>query len=113
MFADSLDLPPSACYSATNPTMKLILKVEDAFDISGVGCVVTPEIPVDLGFIVKPKDRIRLRTPGGRELDTYIDGFMSGRPRLSRRRFYCIVLLTPFSKNNIPIETEVWLLTAD
>jgi hypothetical protein len=93
--------------------MRLILRIEDAFDIQGVGCVVTPEIPVDLGFKVAPKDRIQLRTPEGCVLDTHIDEFMSGRPRFSTRRLYCIVLPSPFSKHNIPIGTEVWLLTAD
>jgi hypothetical protein len=93
--------------------MKLILKIEDAFDISGAGCVVTPEIPKNLGFNVRAKDPIQLRTPEGRVLDTYIDEFMSGRPRFSRYRLYCIVLPSPFSKRNIPIGTEVWLLTAD
>ena len=89
--------------------MKLILKIEDAFDISGVGCVVAPEIPDDLGFKIKPKDRIQLRTPEGRVLDTQIDAFASGRPTGSIRRRYPIVLPDPFSKCNIPIGTEVWL----
>ena len=93
--------------------MKLILKIEDVFDISGVGCVVTPEIPVDLGFNVKPKDRIQLRTPEGHVLDTHIVGLMSGRPAGSSRRFYDIVLPSTLSKRDVPIGTEVWLLTVN
>lgn len=91
--------------------MKVILTIEDVFDISGVRCLVTSDVPPDLGFRAKPNDPIQLRTPEGHVLDTHIVGFMSGRPAGSSRRFYDIVLPNTFSKCNVPIGTEVWLLT--
>jgi len=90
--------------------MKLILTVEDVFDISGHGLILTPKIPDDLGLTVRPKDPIQLRTPDGRILETYIACFSSGRPIGGDRRFYCIMLPRDFMKPDIPIGTEVWLV---
>ena len=88
--------------------MRLILTVEDVFDIAGRGLVITPKIPDDLGFAVRPNDPIQLRTPDGRILDTYIACFSSGRPS-GGRRFYDIVLPRDLQKQDVPIGTEVWL----
>jgi hypothetical protein len=90
--------------------MKLILKVEDVFDIAVKGLVLTPSIPDNLGFAVRPKDLIQLRTPDGRVIETHIDCFGSGRPRGSSRRFYDIVLPRDLLKKDVPIGTEVWLV---
>lgn len=88
--------------------MRLILTVEDVFDIAGRGLVLTPKIPDELGFGVRPNDPIQLRTPDGRILDTYIAGFSSGRPR-GGHRIYDIVLPRDLQKRDVPIGTEVWL----
>jgi hypothetical protein len=87
--------------------MRRILKVEDVFDIAGRGLVLTPKIPDNLGFAIRPNDRTQLRTPDGRILDTYISGFASGRPRGGRRCYY-IVLSCDVLKRDVPIGTEVW-----
>jgi hypothetical protein len=88
--------------------MRLILTVEDVFDIAGQGLVLTPKIPDNLGFDVRPKDPIQLRTPDGRILETCIACFSSGRPS-GGRRIYCIVLPRDLEKRDVPIGTEVWL----
>lgn len=43
--------------------MRLILRVDDVFDIAGRGLRLSPAIPRDLGFPIRPKDRIQLRIP--------------------------------------------------
>lgn len=89
--------------------MKLILTVEDVFDFGGRGLVLTPKIPDNLGFAIRAKDPIQLRTPDGRILETQIACFSSGRPKGGPRRFYCIVLPSHLLKQDVPIGTEVWL----
>lgn len=89
--------------------MRLILKVEDVFDIAGRGLVLGPKIPDDLGFAVRANDPIQLRTPDGRIVDTVIAGLASGRPIGGGRRFFDVVLPCDLQKQEVPVGTEVWL----
>jgi hypothetical protein len=88
--------------------VKLILTVKDVFDVAGIGLVLAPQIPDDLGFAIRPKDPIQLRTPDRRVLDTCIAFFASGRPTGGGRRIYDIVLPRDLLKQDVPIGTEVW-----
>lgn len=90
--------------------MKFLLKVEDVFDISGRGWVIAPAIPNDLGVEVRVKDRIQLRTPDERILETHIASFSSERPMGGGPRFTNIELPRDLTKEDVPIGTEVWLL---
>jgi hypothetical protein len=90
--------------------MRLILKVEDVFDIPGRGLTLAPKIPDHLGFAVRPKDRIQLRTPNGRLLDTYIASFSLGKPIGGGPTIVAIELPSDIRREDVPIGTEVWFL---
>ena len=60
--------------------MRLLLKLEDVFNIAGWGLTLAPAIPDNLGFAIHPKNRIQLRTPNGRVLDTHIASFSLSTP---------------------------------
>jgi hypothetical protein len=104
--------PTGRTDSISSMAMRLILTVEEVFDIAGRGLVLTPKIPENLGFAIRPKDPVQLRTPQGRTLETYIACFSSGRPRGGGHRFYCIVLPPDLPKSDVPIGTEVWYLSS-
>lgn len=90
--------------------MRLILTVDDGFDITGVGLVLGPKIPDNLGFAVRPKDSIQLRIPDGRVLETHISCFASGRPIGGGCRVCNIALPLDLAKQDVPIGTDVWLV---
>jgi hypothetical protein len=90
--------------------MRLILKVEDVFDIAGRGLTLAPAIPHHLGFAIHPKDRIQLRTPNGRILNTHIASFSFGKPVGGGRTIVAIELPSEMRREDVPIGTEVWVL---
>jgi hypothetical protein len=85
-------------------------KVEDVFEISGRGCVVVPASPrAGLDFQLHAHDSIQLRNPDGRVLDTYIAGIeMLCGPKVRD----CVAFLLPenIAKQDVPRETEIWLI---
>ena len=90
--------------------MKFLCTVQDAFEIAGRGCVLTPGIskttPSDIK--IKTHDQILLRRPDGSVLRTHIEGVAM----LDRRdRSWCAPILLPseFGKADVPIGTEIWL----
>jgi len=91
--------------------MKLILKVEDVFDLAGRGLTLAPAIPHDVGFAMRPKDRIQLRTPNGRILDTHIASFSFVTPVGGGRTIVAIELPSEMRREDVPIGTEVWFLS--
>jgi hypothetical protein len=89
--------------------MTLLSKVEDSFEIPERGCFIVPGVPRYGENIPKvhERDRIQLRTPDGRVIDTYVMPFsvFSG-PKA--KDCFPIRLPLEISKENVPIGTEVW-----
>jgi hypothetical protein len=86
----------------------LLALVEYAFQISGRGCVIVPGewCSPDLRF--RAKDRIQLRRPDGRILDTHIASVeMLSGPELKGRMAF--LLPRPIDKSEAPPGTEIWL----
>jgi hypothetical protein len=90
--------------------MRFILKVEDVFDLTGRGLTLAPAIPDNLGFAVRLKDRIQLRSPNGRRLDTHIASFALGKPIGGGPTIAAIELPSDIRRDDVPIGTEVWYL---
>jgi hypothetical protein len=90
--------------------MLILFKVEDVFEISGRGCVITPVIPADAAFKIRAKDPIQLRTPDGRVLDTHIAALEFLKPQDGGACRTAIMLPRDLVKRDVPSGTEVWLL---
>jgi len=90
--------------------MTLLFKVEDVFDLSGRGCVLAPQVFSNVGVKVRAKDRLQLRTPDGRVVDTHIASIELGKPQDGSPCRAFIMLPRELGKKHIPIGTEVWLL---
>jgi hypothetical protein len=84
----------------------LICRVDNAFQISGRGCVVTPGIPKDASFQVKVGDSLVLRRPNGSVLHTVLVGVEFVRPPNDRGS--PILLGAEVTKDQVPVGTEVW-----
>ena len=87
--------------------MRLLFKVEDVFDITGRGCVLVPVVPDGLDFKIRAEDRIQLRTPTGRLVDTHIASIELLKMRDSPCRM-TIMLPRDLTKNDVPVGTEIW-----
>lgn len=90
--------------------MRLLLKVEDVFYISGRGCVIVPAIPEDLDFRIRAKDPIELRTPESRVLQTHVASIELAKPQDGSPCRMTIMLPPDVAKQDVPTGTEVWLL---
>lgn len=91
----------------------LLFTVEDAFQITGRGCILAPGPSVEPGApTVSLGDSIRLRKPDGESVDTVIEGLeMLGWRRPKPQVITAPLLLpTTFCKTDVPKGTEVWLL---
>jgi len=85
--------------------------VEDSFQITGRGCVIVPSQPRSPEFRLRAKDRIHLRYPDGRILETYIAAIeMICGPKVVRDRM-AFLLPEPITKSDVPTGTEIWLAT--
>ena len=83
-------------------------KIVDTFQIEGRGFVIAFDAPV---FRLLVNDPIQLRTPDGRILNTHVGGIeMVCGPKIDRSRMHPILLPPGFSKQDVPIGTEVWLV---
>jgi hypothetical protein len=89
---------------------RLVLKVENVFEITGRGCVLLPFIPEGRDFMIRPKDRIQLRTPSGAVLDTHIAAIELAKPRDGGPCRMAITLPLNFVKGDVPTGTEIWFL---
>ena len=90
--------------------MRFLYTVQDVFEITGRGCVLTPGIsettPPDIN--IRARDPIQLRRPDGSILRTHIHGVVM----LDRSdRSWCAPVSLPpeFKKADVPIGTEIWL----
>jgi hypothetical protein len=90
--------------------MRFLCRVEDVFEITGRGCVLTPGVseatPGDIK--VRADDAIELRRPDGSVLHTRIHAleFLDGPGKRS-----CVPVILPpeLTKSDVPIGTEIWL----
>lgn len=90
----------------------LLFTVEDAFQITGRGCVLVPGPLAEAGIqAIRIGDRLCLRKPDGDSFDTVIAGveMIARRPR-PKRITTPILLPSDVTKGDVPIGTEVWLL---
>ena len=92
-----------------------LFTVADRFQIDGIGCVLVPGLSGEPGAPnIRRGARIRLRTPGGGEFDTFIKDIemISIRPRPEKLTFP-ISLPRSVTKDDVPVGTEVLLLPED
>lgn len=89
--------------------MTFLFKIEQAFEISGRGCVIVPTIVEGDDFNVRPQDAIRLRTPKGHIRDTHIVAVEFLKPEVGSCRMG-ILLPTDVAKADVPSGTDVWLM---
>jgi hypothetical protein len=83
-----------------------ICRVDDIFEISGRGCVVTPGIPKGSDVALKVGDALVLRRPDGSLLHTVLRGIeMGGAPAFPG---VPLLLGSELTKDQVPIGTEVW-----
>jgi hypothetical protein len=85
--------------------------VADRFQIEGRGCVLVPGLPCEPGDpIVKRGACIRLRTPEGQELDTFVKEIEMITYRKHPEKITAPILLPhEIGKDHVPVGTEVFL----
>ena len=89
--------------------MRLLFKVEDVFDITGRGCVLASVVPDGLDFKIRAEDRIQLRTPSGRLVETHIASIELLKIRDGPCRM-AIMLPRELTKSDVPVGTEIWYI---
>jgi hypothetical protein len=89
-----------------------LFTVADRFQIEGRGCVLVPGFPCEPGDPnVNRGARIRLRTPTGREIDTFVKEIEMISYRKRPEKIAAPVLLPhDITKDDVPVGTEVLLL---
>jgi GTPase len=89
--------------------MTFLFKIEQAFEISGRGCVIVPTIVDGHDFKIRPQDTIQLRTPEGHIRDTHIVSVEFLKQEVGMCRMG-ILLPTDVAKAEVPTGTDVWLM---
>ena len=89
-----------------------LFTVTDRFQIEGRGCVLVPGLPCEHGDpVVRLGHRIRLRLPGGTELDTTVRGIEDIRYiKKPDRTTFPVLLPEEITKDDVPVGTQVLLL---
>ncbi len=83
-----------------------ISTIDDAFDITGRGCVITPGVPLDGKIHLRIGDSILLKLPDGGVLRTTVGGVeMICNPEV---RSAPILVGEGVTKARIPPGTELW-----
>lgn len=90
--------------------MRLLFRVEDVFEVPGKGRVIVPLQSDGFDFKIRAADLVQLRTPDGFVFDTYIASIELLKPQHGNCRM-AIMLPRDLAKLDIPIGTEVWLLS--
>jgi hypothetical protein len=90
--------------------MRFLCTVEDVFEISGRGGVLTPGLSKTTGadIQIRAQDAIQLRRPDGSVVRTHIHAveILDG----PNKRWCVPVLLPPeFKKSDVPVGTQIWL----
>ena len=83
--------------------------------MEGIGCVLTPGLFAEAGPpVVGIGARIRLRSPDGREMDTFIKDLPEIRNAKMPEKIACPVALpSNINKDSVPAGTEVFLLESN
>jgi hypothetical protein len=107
-------MPPAGRVAASLAVIAMLhlFTVADRFQIEGRGCVLVPGIPTEPDSPIVPKGaRLRLRTPEGKETDTFIKELAMISYRKKPEKI-CIPILLPkdITKEDIPVGTEVLLI---
>lgn len=92
--------------------MKFVSKIDDAFNISGRGCIVVPGVPYTFEPSVVAGTAIEIRNPDGRTIRTQVEAFEMinrGRPMDSAP----FLLPRDVTKQDIQIGAEIFLLDAN
>jgi hypothetical protein len=89
-----------------------LFTVADRFQIEGRGCVLVPGLSCEPGAPnINRGARIRLRTPSGREFDTFIkDIEMITYRKVPEKITAPICLPRDITKDDVPVGTDVLLL---
>jgi translation elongation factor EF-Tu-like GTPase len=94
--------------------LQFLFTVEQAFQISGRGCVLVPGIPSTVNLpSIKVGDRIRLTKPDGRSIDTTVNGvelINYGARKPPENISVPISLPATISKQDVPPGTQVHYL---
>lgn len=89
----------------------LLFVVEDAFQLSGIGCTLVPGPSMDSGIDVRTGDALRLELPDGTQLDTQVTGLVSiRRTKPEHRRAVPLTLPKSVRKEQVPPGTRVFLI---
>ena len=88
----------------------LVLTVEDAFQISGRGCLLTPGLPSATQLPLGPGTSIRLVRPNGESFDTVVKGLdaMHNRSVTSPEVQFFITLPESVATSEVPPGTALF-----
>ena len=88
----------------------LLFVVEDAFQLTDIGCVLVPGPSIASGIDIRPGDALRLELPSGVRVNTHVASFVSiRRTRLEDLTTVPIALPKPLTKEQVPPGTHVFL----
>lgn len=87
--------------------MVLLTTVESSFEVTGRNCCWVVPALWKSGLKIREKDKIQLRTPDGRLLNSEIGWITTGKSTSGRS--LAIGLPRPIKKEDIPEGTEIWL----
>lgn len=89
---------------------RLLLTVDEAFHISGRGCLLTPGLPVEGAPPIQRGDELQLQLPDGRTAATVIhsiDAVHNRKTDAPEIRFF-LTLPRKVSKEDVPRGTQVY-----
>ena len=87
--------------------MTFLFAVEDCFEVQGRGLVVVFPPGFALEVTIRISDKVQLRTPDGRVIDTCVRGLGSVRCAQPPRR-RALILGKECTKREVTAGTEVW-----
>jgi hypothetical protein len=95
-------------------TSTLLYTIEEAFDISGRGCVLAPGIPESAKVPVRLGDQVRLLPPSGASFESVIHSLdaIHNRRADSPELRILVVLPKSVAKQDVPPGTQLFLLNS-
>jgi hypothetical protein len=88
--------------------MTFLSKVEHTWTITGRGCVIEPVALTNPDLVVHNGDAIQLRRPDGQVINTHIVGVELAK-QLSGPCRVVFLLSKEVVKEDVPLETEIWV----
>jgi hypothetical protein len=92
--------------------MRRLLVVDDAFNITGRGVIVTPKIPAE-SFKGAIERQVELRNPDGKTLQARAAFAIPRDSKMDPNHPYFLCLVREISTDDVPIGTELWLVDGD